>query len=451
MGPERAGWSDVRVEAIAASTPHALSTGPFGSSIGAQYFEPIGIPVIRGSNLSEDVGVRLDDDGLVFLSPAKAAEFTRSVVRQGDLVFTCWGTIGQVGLIDERARYREYVISNKQMKLTPDPAKADSLFLYYLLKSPEMVARVVGQKIGSSVPGFNLGQLRALQVRLPPLPEQRAIAHILGALDDKIELNRKTNDTLEAMARALFKSWFVDFDPVRSRRRGPRPGGMVDETAALFPKRLVSSPAGDVPEGWDVRNLEDWGRWMSGGTPSKSNPEYWGGDIPWISAKSMHDFFIEKSDDMVTAAGAENGTRRVPPGSVMFVVRGMSLATEFRLGLTTREVTFNQDLKAIVPHEGVSGLLLAHFLLFRVPAILGLADEASHGTKRLQTELLTSQPLALPRADVQMKLACIFDSIAARQVACMRESRHLAVVRDTLLPKLMSGELSVRDAERAVG
>jgi type I restriction enzyme S subunit len=190
---------------------------------------------------------------------------------------------------------------------------------------------------------------------------------------------------------------------------------------------------------------------MSGGTPSKSNPEYWGGDIPWISAKSMHEFFIEKSGDMVTAAGAENGTRRVPPGSVMFVVRGMSLATEFRLGITTREVTFNQDLKAIVPHEGVSGLLLAHFLLFRVPAILGLADEASHGTKRLQTELLTSQPLALPQADVQMKLASIFNALAARQVASMRESRHLAVVRDTLLPKLMSGELRVRDAERTVG
>jgi type I restriction enzyme, S subunit len=179
-------WREVTVDDIRAPFDTALATGPFGSSIGSQYFRTDGIPVIRGSNLSADSGVRLIDDGLVYLSKEKAAEFKRSVVRQGDLVFTCWGTINQVGLIDERARYPEYVISNKQMKLSPDPSKADSLFLYYLFSGSELQQSITNSSIGSSVPGFNLGLLRCLHFQLPPLPEQRAIAAALSDTDDLI-------------------------------------------------------------------------------------------------------------------------------------------------------------------------------------------------------------------------------------------------------------------------
>jgi type I restriction enzyme S subunit len=211
------GWREITVEDLKAPTENALATGPFGSSISSRYFQQHGVPVIRGSNLTEDIGTRLGDDGLVFVSEEKAAEFKRSIVRKGDLVFTCWGTINQVGLIDDRAKYNEYVISNKQMNFTPDPEKADDLFLYYLFSGPQMQEAIKNQGIGSSVPGFNLGQLRAIRLKVPPLPEQRAIAHILGTLDDKIELNRRMNETLEAMARAIFKSWFVDFDPVRAK------------------------------------------------------------------------------------------------------------------------------------------------------------------------------------------------------------------------------------------
>jgi type I restriction enzyme S subunit len=167
-------WRVVTIEAIKASCENALATGPFGSSIGSRFFVDSGVPVIRGSNLSKDVGVRLSDDDLVFLTSDKAREFSRSTVREGDLVFTCWGTVNQVGLIDKRAAHREYVISNKQMKLTPDPDQADSLFLYYLFSGPEFQARIENQAIGSSVPGFNLGQLRAMELRLPELEEGSA-------------------------------------------------------------------------------------------------------------------------------------------------------------------------------------------------------------------------------------------------------------------------------------
>ena len=120
-------WREVAVEELKARTENALATGPFGSSIGSRFFSDSGIPVIRGSNLSEDIGTRLSDDGLVFLSPDKAREFSRSTVRDGDLVFTCWGTVNRIGLLDRRAAYPEYIISNKQMKLTPRSGKGGQL------------------------------------------------------------------------------------------------------------------------------------------------------------------------------------------------------------------------------------------------------------------------------------------------------------------------------------
>jgi len=175
-------WRNVRVADIAAAGSNSMATGPFGSSIGSRFFRSSGVPVIRGGNLSSESGVRLrDKEDLVFLGPSKAAEFSRSTVRRGDLIFTCWGTINQVGLIDESARYDRYVISNKQMKLTPDPAVADPVFLYYLFSGPQMQREILDGSIGSSIPGFNLTRLRTLAVSLPPLGEQRAIAR---AIDD---------------------------------------------------------------------------------------------------------------------------------------------------------------------------------------------------------------------------------------------------------------------------
>ena len=149
-------WRECTVNDIKAPEPNALATGSFGSAISSRFFCAIGVPVIRGSNLSQEVGIRLSDDDLAFVGADKAKEFTRSIARRGDLVFTCWGTIDQVGLIDERSRYMEYIVSNKQMKLTPDRQQVDSLFLYYLFSSPEARARIISQGIGSSVPGFNL-------------------------------------------------------------------------------------------------------------------------------------------------------------------------------------------------------------------------------------------------------------------------------------------------------
>jgi type I restriction enzyme S subunit len=213
----------VALETLAAPSANAMATGPFGSSIGTRTFRETGVPVIRGSNLSAEVGTRLIDEGLVFIDPELASKFNRSAANKDDLIFTCWGTVNQVGLIDKRARYGTYIVSNKQMKFTADAEKVMPLYLYYWFGSPAGQADILSGSIGSSVPGFNLGQLRKMKVPLPSMAEQRSIVSILGALDDKIDLNRRMNATLEALARAIFKDWFFDFGPTRAKIEGRLP------------------------------------------------------------------------------------------------------------------------------------------------------------------------------------------------------------------------------------
>ena len=167
-------WEIKTVSEIASPKKHSMSTGPFGSAISSKYFLDSGIPIIRGKNLSEDVGVRLSDKNLVFLSSVKAEKFKRSIARQGDIIFTCWGTINQIGLIDKRASYEEYVVSNKQMKLTIDSSKADYLFLYYQFSSPMVQQEILNNNLGGAIPGFNLGQLKKFKVQIPPLQTQNA-------------------------------------------------------------------------------------------------------------------------------------------------------------------------------------------------------------------------------------------------------------------------------------
>lgn len=160
----------------------------------------------------------------------------------------------------------------------------DPRFCYYLLKSLNLTRF----NVGSGVPTLNRNHIHPLSVKRPPLPAQKAIAHILGTLDDKIELNRKMNKTLEAMARAIFKSWFVDFDPVRAKMEGRQPSGMNAETAALFPDSFQDSLLGKIPKGWHIKAIGEQVQVGGGSTPSTKNPAYWeGGEIHWATPKDL--------------------------------------------------------------------------------------------------------------------------------------------------------------------
>lgn len=340
-------------------------------------------------------------------------------------------------------------LGQRMVLLRPGP-DVDARYLLYALQSPTVQEQIRwNEGTGSTVSNLRIPVLESLKVPAPDKDVQSAIARILGTLDDKIEVNRRMNKTLEAMARALFKSWFVDFDPVRAKAEGRQPSGVDAEAAKLFPSEFEESELGVLPRGWKVAPLGDWVSTLSGGTPSKANPALWGGELPWISPKVMTDIHADEADDFVTSAAIGNGTRFAPGGSTLVMVRGMGLHQKVRVSQARRDVTFNQDVKALVP-QSIEPSLLLFALLDGQQELLGRVESSGHGTGKLPSEILLRHAVTMPPDAHQKHLAKIFDALNDRIEAARQETRSLALLRDELLPRLLSGELTLHSAEQTL-
>lgn len=403
-------WPIVRFEDLAVQEKSAISK-PYGSAFTAKDYVVAGVPLVRGVNLGTG---RFLDEAFVYISEDKADQVPGANLRAGDLVFTHRGVIGQVAMVPRTPRFPRYVVSTSQVKARLDPAKALPEFYVYWFLSPVGQAALRSHTSTVGVPGLvrPVATIKALQTPCPPMSVQQAIAALLGALDDKIALNDCIAATALSLSEALYLRTSIVLD-------------------------------------WPAFELRTVASWHSGGTPSTSEPRYWGGELPWISARSLKNCWIEDSDRRLTELGASSGTRLVPPGTVIFVVRGSSLKDEFRVGLTQREVAFGQDCKALVPNNGVDGNILFHGIRAARTQILELVDETSIGAGRLATDLISQLHIRIPpdsNADVVSEIR-LLDQLSANRV---RENRTLSALRDVLLPELMSGRLRIRDAAKVV-
>jgi type I restriction enzyme, S subunit len=348
----------------------------------------------------------------------------RAEPREGDLLYSREGTY--FGIAAEVPPVIRVCLGQRMVLLRPDPSSVNTRFLRYWLNSPAMILHIHGHRDGSVAERVNLPTIRGLPVALPPLSEQRAIAHMLGALDDKVELNRRMNETLEAMARALFKSWFVDFDPVRAKAEGRDPG-LPKPLVDLFPARLADSQLGEVPEGWGVSKLGDLLE-LAYGRALKADDRR-GGDVPVYGSNGQVGWH-----DARLAAG---------PGIVVGRKGNPGVAT-----WTPKDFFAIDTAFYVLPRENCRSLhFLFHVLQAHDLASLG-ADSAVPGLNR-NLAYMSTQVLP-PRALLEK-----FDWYARSIAACVHrgneESRTLAGLRDTLLPQLISGQLRVRDAEKFIG
>lgn len=281
-------------------------------------------------------------------------------------------------------------------------------------------------------------EVKAFHVCLPPLPEQRAIAHILGTLDEKTELNRRMNETLEAMARALFKSWFVDFDPVRAKAEGRDPG-LPEHLANLFPARLVGSELGEIPEGWGVRDIY-WSSAVIYGAPFKSalfNEDGVGKPLIRIRDLATHDPDIWTPEEHPRGHLIQSGD----------LVVGMDGAFRAHLWCGP-EAWLNQRLCCFMPKSGVPRA----FVHYSIETLLEFFERSKTGTTVIhlgKRDIDTFRVLKPPQS-ILTAFGALLDPVDARILASASESRTLKALRDTLLPKLISGELRVMDAERIV-
>ncbi len=307
-----------------------------------------------------------------------------------------------------------------------DPQRVCGRFLHYWSEGPEFGYQLAGMKASTDMaPYLSLVDQRRLKITLPPIDQQRGIANILGTLDDKIELNRRMSETLEAMARALFKSWFVDFDPVRAKAEGHDPG-LPKPLSDLFPSRLVDSPLGEIPEGWEVRLLGDLLEFAYGKALKAEDRR--DGRIPVYGSNGQVGWHNER---LAAGPGIVVG-RKGNPGVVTWA------ATDF----------FAIDTAFYVVPRATACSLQFLFHALRSHGLASLsADSAVPGLGRnlayMSLQSLPGQP-ALERFEM------IAQSSAQRVHWLDQESRTLAGLRDVLLPKLISGELRVKDATKSV-
>lgn len=337
------------------------------------------------------------------------------LLNTGDLIISARGTVGVLAQLAVPMAFNQscYGIRAKPMTIND--------FLYYAIKN--IIGQIKANTHGSVFDTITRATFDNLKILLPLLPEQKAIATTLSCLDDKIELNNRINKTLEEIAQAIFKSWFVDFEPFTD-------GEFKD------------SELGRIPKGWRVGTISDLGEVIGGSTPSKACPEYYTNNgIAWITPKDLSknkDKFISKGEIDITELGLKNSsTRLMPKGTVLFSSR----APIGYIAIAKNDITTNQGFKSVVPKNNIGTAYIYYFLKNSLEVIENRATGSTF--KEVSGSIMKQIPTLIPKDNVLLEFKNICGKYFEYQAFLEEQNRNLANIRDTLLPKLMSGEIRV--------
>ncbi|TAJ93281.1 MAG: restriction endonuclease subunit S [Gammaproteobacteria bacterium] len=383
--------------------------------------------------------------------PLSKTETDRFTLKKGDLLFARQSLVLEgagkcsIFLDDEESVTFESHVTRVRLNTN----EADPQFYFYYLQSHHgraAISSIVEQGAGAS--GIRGSDLGGLNVIWYPPREQRAIAHILGTLDDKIELNRKQNETLEAMARALFKSWFVDFDPVRAKidgrwQRGQSLPGLPAHLYDLFPDRLVDSELGEIPDGWGIGKLGDVAEHPRRGV----QPNQFNSATPYIALEHMPKRCIALSE-WANADGLQSNKFKFKRGEILF---GKLRPYFHKVGVAPLDGVCSTDIVVIAPKaEKWFGFVLGHVFSDQ---FVEYTNAGSTGTKMPRTNWadMARYTVLCPSESVAEAFNSKVRPMTDELISSIHESRTLSTLRDTLLPRLVSGEIRVQDIERIVG
>ena len=455
MGSE---WETVRLQDVVTKLGDGLHGTPEYTEEGEYYF-------INGNNL--------ENGKIIFKDKTKRVDHSQYVKHQKELnertlLVSINGTIGNVAYYGG-----EKVVLGKSACYFNLVDNIDKKYVRYVLSSHYFIGYLQSFATGTTIKNVSLKSMREFPFSLPSLQEQRAIGHILGSLDDKIELNRQMNETLEAMAQALFKSWFVDFDPVidhalaagnpipdalkakaeqRQQLRDAEAGRNNAPASAHhvhFPNAFeFREDMGWIPEGWEVKPMLDLIEMIGGGTPKTSIEEYWDGDIPWFSvvdAPNPSNVYIIDTEKHVSQLGVEkSSTKILPIGTTIISARG----TVGKCGMVSRPMAMNQSCYGVSGKDGVSDTFTYYSVLLRVADL----QQRSHGSVFSTITRDTFKTIQTPYGgvDLTIKIDEIIKPYFDKILENSTQSIVLSKLRDTLLPKLLSGELRIPDAEELI-
>ncbi|WP_353948328.1 restriction endonuclease subunit S [Sporolactobacillus sp. Y61] len=439
-------WSVEIIDHLKSADRHAISMGPFGSKLKKSSFVNHGIPIIRGNNLRP---FKFWDNDFVFVTEEKAITLKSSWVKSGDIVITHRGTLGQVGFIPKKTKFPVYIVSQSGMKLTCDSNKIDNKFLYYYLNSPLGQYFLLMNKSQVGVPAIARAStsLKKVPVPIPPLNEQKQISWILTNIDRKIEINSNINQNLEAMAQAIFKHWFVDFEfPDENGNPYKSSGG-----------EMVESELGMIPKGWKVGHFSNFIEDIIGGDWGKPNQQ--GNYIRRVNILRGADILEIKKGNMgslpVRYILEKNYKKKeLKPGNLVIEISGGSpTQSTGRITYVSNEILRKFSFGLVCTNFCRAITLrdpnyMEYFYLYWKTlydqGVFFLYENGTTGIKNLDIRTLINSyktliPLDNIIFDFRIIAQCLFRKIQVNG----EENMKLAKIRDTLLPKLMSGEIRV--------
>lgn len=404
-----------------------IQTGPFGSQLHASDYVPSGVPSIMPQNIGDN---RILRDGIARIREEDAERLDRYRVRRGDIVYSRRGDVGKRALV--RPAEDGWLCGTGCLRVRLGNSGIDSRYAAYYLGHPDVREWILRHAVGATMPNLNTSILEALPFVVPPVPEQQSIADYLTAIEDKIEVNRRISETLGGIVRTLFTSWFVDFDPVRGTATVP------EDIRRLFPDRLVDSPIGPMPEGWEGAPLS------TVMTVSRDSLD------PGEHPDELFEHFSLPAYDARRSAANERGTDikstklRVLDGCILLSKLNPRIPRVWwpSASGSSRKIASTEFVVAL-PRDGVTRSYL--FGLFTSAPFRGTLTSLVRGTSGSHqrvgvTDLLGIEVVVPPPGIIER-----FDAIVApmfdQQEALAAESKTLAELRDTLLPKLISGEI----------
>jgi type I restriction enzyme, S subunit len=424
-------WEEVSVGDV--STLVTKGTTP--TTVGYN-FQDQGVRFVKVETLAEDG--HFIEDKFAYISDEANKALLRSQLKEDDVLFTIAGTIGRTGIV--RSKYLPANINQAVAIVRPNKSKIEPTFLRYVLTNPVFTRKAKSKTVQSVQENFSLGELKQVKFNLPSLTEQQSISKVLGTIDDRIALLRDTNLTLESISKAMFKSWFIDFDPVRAKQEGKDPEGVDERIASLFPNNFIDSEIGKIPSHWNVVNINDICEIIiNGGTPSRSNQLFWeGGDIPWYKTGELTDTFLINHAENITQLGLDNSSvKTLPAYSVLMAI--YAAPTVGRLGILIEPSAFNQAATGMKAKKEIGYIFLYLTLLFGRSWFNNRANGAAQ--QNISKGIVESYKFVVPDQIILNEFNSIVEPIFQKIEFNVKKILALTNLRDTLLPRLISGKL----------
>lgn len=408
MGGVSMEWKEVRLGDIA-----DVQTGPFGSQLHKENYVNKGTPIVTVEHLGNKW---FTSQNLPMVSDEDKLRLAKYCSQEGDVIFSRVGSVDRCSYVSKE--YSGWLFSGRCLRVRPRSG-INPEYLYYFLTNEGTKQYIRNIAVGATMPSINTKLLNEVPITIPSLEDQRRIASILSSLDRKIELNNKINADLEEMAQAIFKNWFVDFEPFKDGK-------------------FVDSELGKIPEGWKVGRLTDVIKLMPGGTPKTSEPLYWdNGTIPFFSPKDVNGVYCFATEKHITETGLNKCSSNLYPKDTIFITcRG----TVGKVCLAACDMAMNQSNYAIKAIDGYS----QYYIFFLVKSVVERLIKKSNGAVfSAITSKDFDEEILIPSQKAVEDFTNVIDGFFRRIFTIGTENSRLSLLRDTLLPRLMSGELEV--------